>query len=159
MKNILIYTITLFSFIYSHCQVPCGIFDDIHRIVEIDEHIKTINKSISNIISLSNEKEDSQNMNQLIRWINTKENHSNKIQNLVSEYFLAQRIKPVEKNDTDYDRYVELTTVCHKIIYLSMKLKQNVDSEITIQLKNNINLLVDMYFNDEQKRHLKVHRN
>ena len=40
MKIMILYTMTFLSLVFSHCQIPCGIFDDIHRVLEIDEHIK-----------------------------------------------------------------------------------------------------------------------
>ena len=159
MKIMILYTITFLSIVFSHCQIPCGIFDDIHRVLEIDEHIKTIDKSINFINSLSEKLEkEPHDMNQIVRWINTKEDHSIKIQNLISDYFLAQRIKPKDIKSNEYDKYIKLVTACHKIIYFSMKLKQNVDTNIIKELKNNLNLLVEHYFNDEQKKYLRESR-
>ena len=58
--------------LYGHCQVPCGIYDDAVRIVQIEEDIATIRKAMSIIKGLMG-KSDAQSMNQLIRWVNTKE--------------------------------------------------------------------------------------
>jgi len=41
------------SLAYSHCQIPCGIYDDEARFTEIAEHITTIEKSMKEIESLS----------------------------------------------------------------------------------------------------------
>ena len=79
--------------LYGHCQVPCGIYDDAVRIVQIEEDIATMRKAMSMIKGLSG-KSDAQSVNQMIRWVNTKESHANNIQETVSSYFLAQRIKP-----------------------------------------------------------------
>jgi hypothetical protein len=38
------------------------------------------------------------NYNQLIRWVSNKEDHANEIQEIVSQYFMTQRIKPDTKN-------------------------------------------------------------
>ena len=35
-----------------------------------------------------------QNFNQMTRWVNTKEEHANKIIHLAADYSLAQRVKP-----------------------------------------------------------------
>ena len=73
--------------LYGHCQVPCGIYDDAVRIVQIEEDIATIRKAMGMIKGLSG-KSDAQTMNQMIRWVNTKEEHASRIQVSVSSYFL-----------------------------------------------------------------------
>jgi nickel superoxide dismutase len=51
----------------SHCQIPCGIYDDPARFVLMAEHIATIEKSMKTIVELSaQEKPD---YNQLGRWV------------------------------------------------------------------------------------------
>ena len=45
----------LFAFsveLYAHCQVPCGIYDDAVRIVQIEEDITTIRKAMNMINDL-----------------------------------------------------------------------------------------------------------
>ena len=37
---------------FSHCEIPCGIYDDKTRLTLINEHITTIEKSIKQIIEL-----------------------------------------------------------------------------------------------------------
>ena len=44
IKNITLAVIFISSLVYSHCQVPCGIYDDALRIHQIQEHIETITK-------------------------------------------------------------------------------------------------------------------
>ena len=159
MKQLIIGLILSVSYIFGHCQVPCGIYDDVQRILEIEEDVKTIEKAMVNIESLSNKKDQSsQDMNQLIRWINTKEQHAQHIQNSMLEYFLAQRIKPKETIDEEYNKYVALTTVCQKIIFTAMKTKQTVDSNHIKKLNSLINLLVNTYFDDHGIDHLKTLR-
>jgi nickel superoxide dismutase len=113
-------------FAYSHCEIPCGIYDDHMRIKMIAEHITTIEKSINMIIELSQESDT--NYNQLVRWIMNKENHATYIQDIVSQYFMTQRIKPVEKgSNEEYKKYVDTTTVLHQILVYAMKTKQTTD--------------------------------
>ena len=81
------------SNLYGHCQVPCGSYDDAVRNVQIEEDIATIRKAMGMIKGLAG-KSDAQSMNQMIRWVNTKDEHASRIQESVSSYFLAQRIKP-----------------------------------------------------------------
>ena len=45
--SIILITLTS-SVLYSHCQVPCGIYDDASRIIQIREDINTIQKAIKN---------------------------------------------------------------------------------------------------------------
>ena len=85
MKNItpiLFFAFTL-NYLFPHCQVPCGIYDDAARIVTIHEDIKTIRKSIKKINELSYGETSSQSMNQLVRWVNTKEEHAQHIQDII----------------------------------------------------------------------------
>ena len=82
--------------IYGHCQVPCGIYDDAVRIVQIEEDIKTIRKAMNKINDLTGNS-DAQSLNQISRWVNTKEDHAQNAQETVLNYFLAQRVKTKEK--------------------------------------------------------------
>ena len=77
----------------AHCQVPCGIYDDAARIAQIREDITTIEKATHKIAALAGQS-DAESQNQLVRWINTKEEHASHIIEIVSEYFLTQKIKP-----------------------------------------------------------------
>ena len=51
----------------SHCEIPCGIYDDEMRINMIAENITTVEKSMKQIIELSGQ--DKQNMKQIVRWV------------------------------------------------------------------------------------------
>ena len=62
---------TISTKIYGHCQVPCGIYDDAVRIVQIEEDITTIRKSMNMINDLAG-KSDAQSLNQISRWVTTK---------------------------------------------------------------------------------------
>ena len=151
---ILFITFTL-NYLFPHCQVPCGIYDDVARIVSIHEDIQTIQKSIKMINELSYGETSAKSMNQLVRWVNTKEDHAQHIQDVILNYFLAQRIKPKEKGEKEYKRYVSLTTTCQKIIFYAMKSKQNTDLSQLDPLKRQINTLTDIYFDDHGKQYLK----
>ena len=81
------------------CSLPnsCGIYSDAMQIIQIKEDLKTIEKSITMIKKLSG-KSDAQSINQLNRWITSKEKHAQNIQTIISQYFLTQRIKPSSNN-------------------------------------------------------------
>ena len=114
------------SLAYSHCQIPCGIYDDPARFDEIAEHITTIEKSMNQIVELS--VEPSKNANQLIRWVMNKEEHADEISHVVTFYFMAQRIKlPAEGDTKAYNEYVKKLTLLHEMLVYSMKTKQTTD--------------------------------
>ena len=117
-----------------HCEVPCGIYGDSLRIDLINEHIATIEKGMNQITELSGA--GSPNYNQLIRWVSNKEHHAEEIQEIVSQYFLHQRIKLTDPNDkTKYDKYVAQLTYLHEMLVHSMKCKQTTDLENVNKLK------------------------
>ena len=156
MKNMIIYCIISISYLLAHCQVPCGIYDDARKIIELEEHMQTIYKSMENILKISTaNNQTAQEMNQLVRWINTKEEHAQNIQSTLMEYFLAQRIKPKESSEDGYSQYVDLTTLCQNIIYTAMKTKQTVDLLHVEELKILIDDLVQLYFDEHGIEHLK----
>ena len=142
--------------LWAHCQVPCGIYDDANRIIQIREHIRTIEKAMSEIRSLSRN-EDFQSKNQTIRWISTKEDHAQKIQTIVAEYFLTQRIKSKNESDNGYKNYVKHSILLHQILVSAMKCKQTVDSDHPIRILQLVNDFVDVYFDEKGRAHLNEH--
>lgn len=119
--------------VHSHCQIPCGIYDDPARLQEIAEHITTIEKAMVRISDLS--KTDNPNMNQIVRWVNNKEDHAGQLNEIVTYYFMAQRVKPVEADSPDYKRYIEQLTLLHKMQVTTMKCKQTTDLKNVETLK------------------------
>jgi nickel superoxide dismutase len=116
----------LASIAYSHCQIPCGIYDDEARFGAIAEHITTIEKSMKEIERLSAEAKP--NMNQVVRWVNNKELHADELSEIVSYYFMAQRVKLPEEGDTKaQNEYIKKLTLLHKMLVYSMKAKQTTD--------------------------------
>lgn len=120
---------TLLSFsatpqLSAHCQIPCGIYSDETVLVDLHTHQSTIAKAMAQITELS--KDSGKNANQLTRWINNKEEHANKIQETMTQYFLAQRLKLTEAKSNN-ESYLKKLTLIHEIIVLSMKCKQTTD--------------------------------
>lgn len=111
--------------VYSHCQIPCGIYDDPARLKMIGEHITTIEKSMKLITELSETKTD--NNNQIVRWVNNKEQHADALTEIVTDYFLAQRIKPAQVDTPQYKSYIRQLTLLHQMMQTSMKCKQTTD--------------------------------
>ncbi len=152
-KNVLLGLFLLFvsNKAFSHCQVPCGIYEDSLRIELISEHISTIEKAMNQINDLS--KKGEQNYNQIIRWVNNKEIHATKIQKIVSEYFLYQRIKPVEKSNHHYAMYVQNLESLHHISVYAMKAKQTTDLSNVARLRELVQQFSDNYFHEHSHEH------
>jgi nickel superoxide dismutase len=114
---------------YCHCEIPCGIYDDPMRFDMLVEDIKTVEKSMKKIAELSKQKE--KDYHQLVRWIVNKEEHADKIQHVVSQYFMTQRIRPVEPKDTkNYEAYVKKVTVLHEMLFYAMMAKQSTETSL-----------------------------
>lgn len=130
----------------AHCEIPCGIYDDSLRIALIKEHIGTIEKSMNMIIKLSSEKE--LNHNQLVRWIINKDEHAVKIQDIVSQYFLHQRIHVTEPEDEHYNKYVNELILLHKITVYAMKAKQTTDLSYIQKMMEAVTEFEKSYFGE-----------
>ncbi|MBD3420320.1 MAG: superoxide dismutase [Chitinivibrionales bacterium] len=111
---------------FSHCEIPCGIYDDHARIHLMREHVTTIEKSMKKIDEVSSAKEI--NHNQLVRWVTNKERHAEKLQEIAWQYFMTQRIKLADDKDEkavkDYNHKLGLL---HQILIYAMKAKQTTD--------------------------------
>lgn len=119
----------------AHCQVPCGIYGDQRRFEEMLEDTETITKSIAQIGELAGT-HDATGHNQLARWVSTKEDHASNIQQIIAQYFLAQRIK------ADADNYVDQLKAAHAVMVAAMKCKQAADPATADALKSAI---LDLY--------------
>ncbi len=148
LKNITILITLLILFlsntVYGHCEIPCGIYGDSLRVALIKEHITTIDKSMKQIASLS--QESTVNYNQIVRWITNKENHAKKIQDIVSQYFLHQRIKLTNADSDNYDQYITNLTLLHQLLVYSMKAKQSTDLDVIDKLNETISSFEESYF-------------
>ena len=152
-QNLIIPFLLLQGSLLAHCQVPCGIYNDAARIVQIQEDFSTIQKAMTQIKELSLQ-QDATSMNQLTRWIITKEDHASKIQKVISEYFLTQRIKAKTKG-SDYNKYVKQTTTLHQILVSAMKCKQTVYLGHVDEGIDQIETFIDLYFDKHGKDHIK----
>lgn len=127
----------------SHCQIPCGIYDDEARFTELLEHCTTIEKSMKEINKLS--ADGDKNYNQLVRWVNNKEQHADKLADIVVDYFMVQRIKEVASGMDGYQMYLDKVTVLHKILRTAMKCKQTTDIANVTTMRQDINNFKEMY--------------
>lgn len=136
MKKIYPISSVLISFLFAnisfgHCQVPCGVYTDDLRFMQMLEDQTTIEKSSKLILELAN-KDDGQSKNQLVRWVATKESHASKIQKIIAEYFLTQRIKSSAKN------YETLLKGAHSVMVAAMKCKQSTEASAANDLMTSI---------------------
>jgi nickel superoxide dismutase len=133
------------QFLSAHCQVPCGIYDDQARIKMIAEHITTIEKAMKQVIKLS--KESSPNYNQVVRWVFNKEKHAEELSDIVTYYFMTQRLKPVDKTDAKhYAGYQKKLELLHHLLVYSMKAKQTTDLKVIEELRVLLKKFEEAYF-------------
>lgn len=117
--------------VHAHCEVPCGIYDDQLRFQSMLEDQTTIEKASAQIGELAG-KHDAHDLNQIVRWVNTKEDHASKIQHTIAQYFMTQRIKADDEN------YVKKLTAAHAVMVAAMQSKQTASPESAAVLKKAI---------------------
>jgi len=155
--SVLLLSVFAANIAYSHCQVPCGIYGDKLRIDLLKEHVTTIEKAMNQINNLS--KNPSANMNQLVRWVENKDKHADEFTEIVTYYFLAQRIKIKDPgNSKEFQDYQKELTYLHQMMVFSMKAKQTTDLKNTNKLKHLIDRFVGIYFSPEDVKHMKSHQ-
>ena len=84
-------------------------------------------------------KKDAKSANQLNRWVAAKEDHASKIQKIIAEYFLTQRIKPSS------EKYGALLKGAHSVMVAAMKCKQGADTQTADTLKSAIKSFQQVY--------------
>ncbi len=131
-------TILPMAYLAAHCEVPCGIYDDDSRITEMLEDQATIAKAIKSLNELTKE-HTSQNINQAIRWVTTKEAHATNTQHIIAQYFMTQKIK------ADSEHYVIKLTSAHAVMVAAMKCKQSADPATAEALKEAIDDFHEVY--------------
>ena len=135
---VIIVTLLSTNWLSAHCQVPCGVYGDSARFTQMLEDQNTIAKAIAQINDLA-DKKDGKSANQLARWVSTKEDHANKIQKIIAEYFLTQRIK------SSSDNYADLLKGAHGVMVAAMKCKQGTDPKSADVLKSSIENFQSVY--------------
>ncbi len=135
----------------AHCQIPCGIYDDELRVRLVEEHITTIEKSMKEIITI--EKAETPDHHQLVRWVINKEEHAQKIQDIVTAYFMAQRIHLPAKDadEKTLTHYQHRLALLHHIQVHAMKAKQGTDLAEIATLRELTAKFRTAYFGEEGK--------
>ena len=139
MKSFILSTFALAllaSSAFAHCQVPCGIYDDAARFAQMREHVATIDKAMVQL-----EAAHAPINQQFVRWVNNKEHHADELTEIVTAYFLAQRIKGTEPTE----KYTKELTLLHKMIVTSMKAKQTTNRDHVATLRTLIDQFEAIY--------------
>jgi nickel superoxide dismutase len=128
----------------AHCEIPCGIYGDDLRFAMLDEDITTIEKSMKLIVELS--ADPAANANQITRWVINKEHHADHIREIVTQYFMTQRIKlPDPSDDMAVEAYKEQLAMLHKMLVYAMKSKQSTDQANTRVLHDTVHEFKEAY--------------
>ena len=137
---------------FGHCEVPCGIYGDEMRFEMIKEHITTIEKAMKQITELSGAGD--RNYNQIVRWVSNKEKHAEELQHIVQQYFMTQRVKPVDpsKGD-DHEAYLKKLHLLHGMLVSAMKAKQTTDLGYIEKLRKLTEEFYVAYFGPDHKKH------
>ena len=134
-----------------HCEVPCGIYSDQMRFEMMLEDTKTIAKAITSLKEFCDGFRDgppnAKTVNQMTRWVNTKEQHATNTQEIMAQYFLTQRIKP------DNEKYAQQLMAAHKVMVSAMKCKQDPADATATALKAAILDFYRAYEGKEPKLH------
>lgn len=129
---------------FGHCQIPCGIYDDVARIERMLEDTATIEKAMTEIQALAG-KTDAQSANQLTRWIVNKEAHASNIITITAEYFLTQKLAAVADGAEGREEYLASLADHHAVMRAAMKTKQAIGAEHVAALRAAILALGERY--------------
>lgn len=140
-----------------HCQVPCGIYSDKMRIDMFMEDAATIEKAMASLEAM--DKEEKPSKNQIVRWVMAKDDHAQAIQDRVSAYWLAQRIKvPAEGADAaTVELYLTQLRFLHQMTVVAMKCKQTTDKTHVATLRRLVLDFSKSYFKPEDLEHIEKH--
>ena len=133
-----LFAVTTTATVQAHCQIPCGIYDDQMRIRLMEEHVTTIEKAMTEIVAAKNQ-------NQTVRWVMNKDKHADELSEIVTYYFMAQRIKPGSEG------YAVKLGQLHEMLVYSMKAKQTTDLVNVEKLKALIHDFAHSYLGEKHK--------
>jgi len=126
----------------AHCEIPCGIYGDELRFEMLEEHLQTIEKSMRKAAGM----ERTGNGHQLTRWILNKERHAGEVQDIVTRYFLTQRVIPVEPGRKDaFEKYQRQLILLHKMLFFASKAKQGTELSHVASMRKTLSEFRDLY--------------
>ena len=89
---------------------------------------------------------EAENDNQLVRWVMAKEDHADKFVEIVTQYFLTQRIKLTDSSSEDFTTYQTHLQLFHEMMVYAMKCRQTTDTTNTAKLKELVGKSEKLYF-------------
>jgi nickel superoxide dismutase len=90
--------------------------------------------------------------------VNNKDEHAKKIQEIVYQYFMTQRIKPVSADKAeDYEKYTKQLALLHQMLVHAMKSKQTTDFAHVEKLRELLSDFEFTYFGPEGRGQLHEH--
>lgn len=138
-----------------HCQVPCGIYGDRMRVDMLMEDAATIEKGMQTLTGL----DVSADRNQVVRWIMNKDDHAQNVQDVVAQYWLAQRVKkPADASDAAaMNKYHRQLEHMHGITVDAMQCKQTTDPAHVESMRKHALDFSALYFSPEDLEHVRSH--
>jgi nickel superoxide dismutase len=101
--------------------------------------------SMTQITELSTKGE--KNYNQIVRWVVNKENHADQFMNVVTRYFMTQRLKPTTADSGEkYNDYITQLKYMHEMLVYAMKCKQTTDHAHIEKLRELVSKSRELYF-------------
>jgi nickel superoxide dismutase len=101
---------------------------------------------MAQIHALSSKPANAKDMQQMVRWVNTKEDHASKVIKTIAEYFLTQKQATcVTSTGAARDIYLNNLALHHAVMVAAMKTKQNVDAKFADELDSAIHALKHVY--------------
>ena len=79
--------------------------------------------------------------------VENKEKHADQLNHIVTYYFMAQRVKPVDRaKGKAYEVYIKKLTLLHEMLVYSMKAKQTTDLSHIEKLRTLLAEFQNVYF-------------
>ncbi len=122
----------------AHCDIPCGIYDPITAQIAaltVVRMVDLIDEHLANIAV-----QDKEFYNKLVRLINVKEEHAEKVKHEIRVIF-GDFIK-----GEHLDKYPELSMLFHKILQLGSADKQKADRTSAVELMDKVNRFAEIFW-------------
>ena len=94
----------------------------------------------------------------IARWVANKETHCEEIQHVVTQYFMTQRVKPVDAGEEARKKYRNQVELLHRLLVQAMKAKQTTDPKHVENMRQLLGQFSKKYFGEDdlkkiQRRH------
>ena len=142
----------------SHCEIPCGIYDDHAQIEAMRLDAKTIGKANAQLVTLMSDAmfagdpaAIAQHANTMMRWVIVKEEHSKKIQHTVAWYFMTQRVKrPAGADEEAMQKYYTQLAAFDAVATAAMNASQSTEESSHEELLAAIDIVAPWYPKPEE---------